>query len=405
MNWPLYLTLVIASLVVQGFYSMMEMACVSFNKVRLHYYKEKGYRRAKWLGFLLSHPGRMFGTTLIAVNTMLQFGSESARQLYVSLGLNPDWSAISQVFIVLIFAELSPMFAARKHSEHVCMLGIPLLFLTSLILSPIIWFVDMFCRLLNKIFGAHISSALFLTRDELQKAIESREESPELSGDFDTASAQIFSLKAKTAKELMEPLDMVEMASISTTVDGVQKQLKGRYVDYLPTFNKTLRNIVGIIYPRDLLRANAADTLQSHMRPPWFVSENISALELLSQFRTNNQTLAIVLDLSGLAVGILRLEGIIDAIFGSLDSAFPNEERGKIFIERTFSGDTLIEEINEKLHIHLPTDGADTISDLIIQILDHPPAKGETVRIDHFELSVQEASLLGAKTVLLRTVN
>ena len=405
MNWPFYLSLVVIALIIQAFYSMMEMACVSFNKVRLHYYKEKGYRRAKWLSFLLSHPGRMFGTTLIAVNTALQFGSESARQLYVSLGLNPDYSAITQVFIVLIFAELSPMFAARKHSEHVCMLGIPLLFFTSIILSPIIWFVDMFCRLLNKIFGAHISSALFLTRDELQKAIESREESKELSEDFDTASSQIFSLKAKTAKELMEPLEMVEMASTSTTVADVQKQLKGRYVDYLPTYNKTLRNIVGIIYPRDLLRADVTDAAQNHMRTPWFVSDNISALELLSQFRVNNQTLAIVLDLSGLAIGILTLEGIIDEIFGSLDSAFPHEERGRIFIERTFSGDTLIEEINEKLHIHLPTDNADTISDLIVQILDHPPAKGETVRIDHFELSVQEASLLGAKTVLLRTVN
>ncbi|HPE85618.1 MAG TPA: transporter associated domain-containing protein, partial [Chlamydiales bacterium] len=65
----------------------------------------------------------------------------------------------------------------------------------------------------------------------------------------------------------------------------------------------------------------------------------------------------------------------------------------------------LIAEINEKLHIHLPTDESETLNDLILQILDHPPAKGETVRIDHFELSVQETSLLGAKTVLLRTVN
>ncbi|MCB1109008.1 MAG: hypothetical protein KDK44_05060, partial [Chlamydiia bacterium] len=158
-------------------------------------------------------------------------------------------------------------------------------------------------------------------------------------------------------------------------------------------------------YPRDLLRAKGDAILQDYLRTPWFVPENASALDLLTQFRTNNQSLAIVLDINGLAIGILRLEGIIDEIFGSLDSAFHGEARGHIFIERSFPGDTLIAEINEKLHIHLPTDESETLNDLILQILDHPPAKGETVRIDHFELSVQETSLLGAKTVLLRTVN
>ena len=61
----------IFSIIVLAFYSMMEMACVSFNKIRLQYYVSKEYKPAIWLNYLLQHPSRLFGTTLIGVNIAL----------------------------------------------------------------------------------------------------------------------------------------------------------------------------------------------------------------------------------------------------------------------------------------------------------------------------------------------
>ena len=122
----------------EAFFSMMEMSCVSFNKVRLQYYVSKGNIRAKWISELLNSPAKLFGTTLIGVNAALQFGSECARQFYQSLGLSPDWAALSQIFLVLILAELAPMFAARRYAEHVCMLGIPIIYVFSKVMVPLI---------------------------------------------------------------------------------------------------------------------------------------------------------------------------------------------------------------------------------------------------------------------------
>lgn len=143
----LFLLLVILSLIVQGFYSMLEMACVSFNRVRLQFYVSQGNRRAKWLSNLLNNPTRLFGTTLIGVNATMQFGSECARRFYSSIDLSPDWAPITQIFIVLIFAELAPMFAARRYAENVVMLGIPIIYLTSFVLRPVIIVLDWICPL------------------------------------------------------------------------------------------------------------------------------------------------------------------------------------------------------------------------------------------------------------------
>lgn len=400
MSWAFFAFLIFTALVVQGFFTMMEMACVSFNRVRLHYYTSKGYLRARWLSKLLSRPGRFFGTTLIMVNTALQFGSESARQLFISLNLDPDYSAITQVLLVLIFAELSPMFAARKHSEHVAMLGAPILTLFSKLLAPIIWLLDLLVRGLNRLFGVKIASGMYLTRDELQKAIESREDPSELAEGFEATSAQIFNLKAQTAKKLMRPLDEVDLIDGATLVKDIQWPFFG----CVPIYHKNMRNITGLIYPRDLFRADLSSPISDHSRSPWFISESTSILDLVRQFRTNNQTIAIVLDLSGLSVGILSLDAVINDIFGSLEANFPKQEDSYVVIERTFSGDTQISKINAALHIQLPDSGEDTLNDLLIDLLGHPPAKGESLMLNGLELKVLETSLLGARTVLIKTI-
>ena len=119
-----WLILTFIFLIIQASYSMLEMAAVSFDKARLQYYADQGKRQARWLHFLLEKPARLFGTTLVAVNTALQIGSECSRKFYMSLDLSADLAPLSQIVLVVVFAELAPMLAARKHSEHVVMLGI-----------------------------------------------------------------------------------------------------------------------------------------------------------------------------------------------------------------------------------------------------------------------------------------
>ncbi|HEY2810670.1 MAG TPA: hemolysin family protein [Rhabdochlamydiaceae bacterium] len=410
-NWQFYLLLIVISLIVQGFFAMIEMACVSFNKVRLEYYVSKGKKRALWLSFLLQHPAYLFGTTLIGVNTALVVGSECARRFYAAVGLSPEIAPLSQIILVLIFAEISPMFAGRRFAEHVAMLGIPILYFFSLCLRPIIWCLDWLCKGVNRLVGQKAPPGVYLSREELQNIIEEREETVALqpsSKEFNTLVSNIFSLKSKIAKDLMQPLSQVPLVPSFCTIGEMRELAQKQELTFLPIFHRTVQNIVAIAYPRDLLRQSDAKRVRDFARTPWFIAENSSILHILKHFRRNNQSLAVVLNEKGLATGILSLDEIIDEIFGQSDEWMSFGEMlpraYHIVVDRTFPGDTRLEEFNKQFSVHLAYDDAETLEELMNKILGHPPSKGESVRVDQFELTVEEATLLGTPEILVRTV-
>jgi CBS domain containing-hemolysin-like protein len=402
-TWHFYLTIILSCLVIQGFFAMAEMACVSFNKVRLQYYVSKNNRRAIWLNDLLQHPGRLFGTALICINTALQVGSEASRRFYDSLHLSPDWAPLSQIFIVLIFAEIAPLFAGRRYAEHAAMISVPVLYAFSFVLRPVIWLFDGFCRIVHRLIGSSEKAGLYLSREELQKILEEKDEE-----EFNTIASHIFALRNMTAKELMQPIDSVQLIPSICTVSEMRSLLNSRYSPAVPIYHKEPENIIAIAYPRDLLRLQENKKVRDYSRAPWFITENDSIMAILRQFRRNNQSVAIVLNEAGLARGILTLDEIIDEIFGLSDSWMSFEEMvpraHHVVVERTFPGDTKIDEFNKTYHVHLDPHGVETLEELVTKLLGHAPAVGETVRIDQFELTIEEASLLGAMSIAVRTI-
>ena len=405
-SWIYFLLLVITSLIVQGFYSMLEMACVSFNRIRLQFYVSQGKRRAKWLKALLDSPARLFGTTLIGVNGAMQFGSECARRFYSSLELSPDWAPITQIFIVLIFAELPPMFAARYHAEHVVMLGIPILYFTSFILRPIIFLLDCLCRLIHFLFGIRSSPRLYLTLEELQKAIEKREDISQKP--LDPIVVNIFSLKNKRAKDLMDPMYTIKSISYDNTVGDLKQLLNLQAFPFIPVYHNHPQNVVAIAFTRDLLRLPDSTPLKNCCRFPWFITEKSSVLEIIKEFRWNNQSVAIVLNHQGETIGSLTLDAIVDQIFGHYGDHVLFREyvpgKGKVFIRRSFPADTLIAELDQSFSIDIPSDKNKTLQDLMEKHLGHRPELGETVHIGQYEFSVEDISLISGRTILIRSI-
>lgn len=401
-NYLFWLFLTLLCVAIQGFYSMMEMAAVSFNRVRLEYYVSKGMRRAIWLQYLLQKPSRLFGTIMLGVNIALQIGSQSSRDFYRSIGLEPDLAPITQIFLVVIFAELAPLFAARRFSEHVIMLGIPVVYATHRIFAPVIWLLGQMTHFVYLILGKKGEEFdVFLTRDELQKVLESHEEEDE----FNRVVGGIFALRNKTATHVMTPISKIEMVRTSTTVGLLRQKLSASLQTFVPLYHKTRSNIVAIANVRDLVRLPDNRYIQDHSRPPWFITSTTKLMPILAQFRRNKQSVAVVLDPNGLAIGMLTLDAILEEIFG--EHPIPTEEKGKAevpLIERTFPGNTKIEDFNREYRTHLESHGVETLSQLMITLLDHPPTPGDVVIIDRFELIVEEATLLGIKSVSIKTL-
>ena len=403
-----WLGLNLLTLMIMSFFSMIEMACVSFNRVRLQYYVSKGHRRAIWLSWLMEKPSRLFGTTLIGVNVTMMIGSECSRQFYEALGYAPEIAPLTQVLIVIVVGELAPMFAARRHPEHVTMLGMPLLYASSKLLKPVLAGIDLITRGINRLFGGEGVSEhdIYITRDDLQKILEEQDESgAPATGteDFNTIVAHIFALRDKHAGQVMEPIRPLHMLPSSATVGHMRHIMRNSNLPYLTLFHQRPSNVVGIVFPRDLIRAADTELVRRHARPPWFITKNSRIIEVLGQFRRNKQSLAVVLDSKGRAVGTLSLDAVLQEIFGrvereSSDPLTPDSPDTHRVVERTISGDMTIAEFKEEFDIDVATEHG-TMSQLLTKVLGHTPDAGEFIVLPPLKLLVKETTLTGAKTI------
>lgn len=400
----LFFLFTLLCIVFQAYFTMMEMAIVSYNKVRLQYELSRGNKKAFWLTNLLNKPTYLFGTTLIGVNLFLQLGSECARSLYVCLGIDPDYASISQIIIVVIFAELTPLFAARTYPEHVVRLGITPIYFFSKLLIPFIWILDGICRCIDWILRCPPPAQNYLTREELQKAIEGKDIKYESDDQehLDSLVQAIFVIKTKTPPELMIPIEKVPLASSDSTCKEIESILKNKYVPYIPLFYKKPQTIFGILYTRDLLKLKEADFVKDVARSPWFITEKNSLFQILKQFRWNNQHIAVVLDDNGNASGILTLDSLIEEIFEIDQQSFSTQ--GPIILDKAFPAETPVRTVNRQLGILLPTENSETLEDLMTLFLGHEPTKLETVRIKNFEFTLESSPLLAERTIKIRTI-
>ncbi|PIS00420.1 MAG: HlyC/CorC family transporter [Chlamydiae bacterium CG10_big_fil_rev_8_21_14_0_10_35_9] len=401
-NWVFFLLLTFISIVIHGFFSMFEMAAVSFNRVRLQYFVSQNMHRAVWLQHLLDKPSRLFGTTLIGVNTFLQVGSEASRRFYESINLPPELAPVTQVLIVLIFAELAPMFAARRYSEHVALLGIPVIIFVSKILTPVIIIVNGISFFFNWLFGKKSAGAFYLSKEEIQRAFEESETKSKQ--DVNVIMGNIFSLRNKYAKNIMIPLHLTPVFSSEATFKEIRNSLSVKYFSYILVYHRNEENLVGVIQTRDLLKAQESQKVADFSKPPWFITENNSVVEILKQFQRNNQNVAVVLDSTGKTLGLITLDLIIEMLFGEVEVIDEQSIKTKRLVERTLSGAMTIEEFNKQFQAHLNYPEIETLSDLINEILKHHPSKGESILIDEYEFTVIEPSLLGAKTIIVKSI-
>lgn len=407
--WWLFLNFL--SLIVLAFYSMMEMACVSFNRVRLNYYVSKGKHKAILLNELLHNPAKLFGTTLIGVNIALVYGSEFSREFHIAIGVSPDLAPLSQVFIVVIFGELAPMFAARSYPEHMVMLGIPLIYASAKLMKPILWVIDLITKLCNWMIGEQKNRTnIYITQEELQKILEEQEEEMPYASDkeqFNKITSNIFSLRKKDAKHIMTPILNIPLIPSNATVEEARRVFLEKQADYLPIYHNEIGNIIAIAFPRDLIRTQDTRKAREGARVPWFVAQTTKLTHILKQFRHNTQQVAIILDERGSAVGVINFDDVIEEIFGKMaitkDKKKVAAAKKQVMINRTFPANLKVKEFNAQFDITLNAEKEFTLAQLIEKELGHHPEIGESIYIDPFELSVKEASLLGVKSVLIKT--
>jgi magnesium and cobalt transporter len=165
-----------------------------------------------------------------------------------------------------------------------------------------------------------------------------------------------------------------------------------------PVFEGARDNVIGILMAKDLLKLQRAPelNLRTLLRPAVFVPESKRLNELLRDFRSNRNHLAIVIDEFGQTAGLITIEDVLEEIVGEIEDEFDEADADSgIYTladgSHRVAGDATISAVNDAFGVQLPEDGFETIGGLVADHVGRVPRRGETVDLGGLRLSVMLA--------------
>jgi magnesium and cobalt transporter len=181
----------------------------------------------------------------------------------------------------------------------------------------------------------------------------------------------------------------MDLLDIESDYDDVLHAVIGTGHSRFPVYEHNRDNIIGILMAKDLLKLQRAPelNLRTLLRPPVFIPESKALNDLLRDFRSNRNHLAIVIDEFGSTAGLITIEDVLEEIVGEIEDEFDDKdgESGVYTLadgSQRVAGDATIEAVNAVFGVELPSDEFDTIGGLVAHELGRVPRRGEAVRID-----------------------
>jgi len=200
------------------------------------------------------------------------------------------------------------------------------------------------------------------------------------------------------ARDIMLPKNQMVCLNQDDDYDDILKVVTRTGHSRFPVTGENSDEIIGILHAKDLIRYQK-DTdsfdLIDICRQVTFVPESRRLDSLLSEFRTNRNHMAIVVDEYGEVSGFVTIEDIIEQIIGDIEDEFDIDEDAYIKAHNNqayiIKAHTPIQEFNEQLNANFSDETYDTISGIVMNNFGHLPKRGETIMIDNFEFKIINA--------------
>jgi magnesium and cobalt transporter len=190
-----------------------------------------------------------------------------------------------------------------------------------------------------------------------------------------------------TAGDVMVPAPHMDLLDIETDYENILNTVIATGHSRFPVFESQRDNVIGILMAKDLLKLQRAPelNLRTLLRPAVFVPESKGLNDLLRDFRSNRNHLAIVIDEFGSTAGLITIEDVLEQIVGDIRDEFDDKHDGPSAIYALASGgyrvagDTPISAVNEAFHVSLPLEPFDTIGGLVAHEHGIVPRRGESL--------------------------
>lgn len=391
------------TLLFSAFFSGLEIAFLSSNKLRIELDKKQGKLSARILSYFLKRPGEFIVTMLIGNNIALViYGILMAALLnpvltrYISSEFwNLTLQTLISTLIILLLAEYLPKSLFRNNPNlFINLLSIPVLLLY-ILFYPIIRFSVLLSHGILKIFfpRQHFTSERLRNfgRVDLDHLVSSAEPDEDLDSENEIRLFQnALDFSGVRLRDCMIPrTEIVAIDKEASLEEASTRFIESGYSKIL-VYEKNIDQIVGYISSKDLFK-NPPD-LKSIIASPVFVPETMPANKLLKKLLQQHKSIAVVVDEFGGTAGLITIEDILEEIFGEIEDEHdtPDMIEKQIGInEFIFSGRLEVEYLNEKYELGIPeSEEYETLAGFILYHLQNLPKPNEIVQIDPFRIQV-----------------
>ncbi len=424
------LLIVLALILLNGFFAMSEMSVMTSRKSRLKQMAATSKRAERALE--LSEKPESFlstvqiGITLIGILTGV-FGGEAiglaiAEWLH---GIVPAFAYSSEVgkalavalitFLTLIFGELVPKRLAITRSEDIAgLVAWPMGWL-SRIAFPFVWLLSHSTRLVLRVLGLGKDEAASVTEEEIRMLVAESHEAGVIDAHERDMMNRVMRLGDRTADSLMTPRNRIAWLDTQAAPEKNLATMRENEFSRYPVFRDNDQDIVGVLEVKSLVTRLVRDdhSLFQNLREPLYVSESTHAMKLLEIFREEQQSMALVVDEYGEIQGLVTISDLMGAVVGRLQSV-ENVDEDALVVTREdgsflIDGSLSIEDLRELMgNAELPdADDGDyyTLAGMCIHYFGRIPHAGEYFDWAGWRIEIVDLDGARVDKLLLRTLS
>lgn len=404
------ITIIIICLILCAFFSGMEIAFVSSNKIYLEIEKKQDNFLSHILTKLTEKPSQFIATMLIGNNVALVvysfFMGDLLMQWFVTLGIefssfvNLLIQTVLSTLIVLITSEFLPkVFFQIYANSFVKFFAIPayIFYLIFYVVSSfIMWISDTILKRFFKTEGDFVP--LFFSKIELGNYISEQMNHFE---DHETVDSEIqifqnaLEFSGVKARDIMTPRTEIAGVDVLDSVDDLKEMFIKTGYSKIMVYQNSLDDCIGYVHSFELFKK--PKTIKSILIRVEYVPETIFIKEALDLLIKKRKSVAVVLDEYGGTAGIMTIEDIVEELFGEIEDEHDSEE---IRIEQEieegvflFSARLDVEYLNQTYKLNIPeSDSYGTLGGFIVDYTKGIPKKGNKISIGNYNFVVEEAS-------------
>ena len=413
-------------ILLNGVFSMSEIALISARKNRLETSAKKGNTSAKTALDLANSPNKFLSTvqigiTLIGILTGIYSGDKVTDDVKIfldqfevlqpySANLSVGIVVVVLTFFSLVLGELLPKRIGLNYPESIAKTVALPMKIISVITAPFIWLLTISTESLLKLFRIRPTADGKVTEEEIKAIIKEGTEVGEVQEIEQDIVERVFHIGDRKVNSLMTHRKSVDYLSLEDDFATLKQKVLDEIHSVYPVCEESLDEVVGVVLLKDLFAKfeNGNFNLREIMKEPVYLIEHTSAYKALDIFKKTKVHYAIVTDEYGITQGMITLNDILEALVGDASDFYHEEfqlvsrEDGTWLVDGHYSLHDFLTyfDLDELINDYEVT----TVSGLIMTELSYIPKQGEKLIWNLFELEVIDMDGVKIDKVLVRSL-